>query len=575
MRPAARALPLRAPAFAAVALCLLAGCSDGGRDGRGTEDGEGPVVVDAFAHPFATFLCTDGYRGGATATGAEARLDRCNHRVTKPLSDPARFDWRDQHGPGNEVSIAVHPQDPLVAAGGAKDYTVSYLSDVAQCGEYTVWMGAYWTDDGGLTWGNDLMPGFPGDDRASPLAGNWCNTDPALAFDDDGTLWFNALNYDGTREDAGVVTPPGAQHDLLTGSQLYFARSDDGGAGYGPITFAGSGDDGLVFHDKQWFALQPGGDHMVATWSAFVSLPPLGLPGPVIMYSESLDAGATWTPPRAVPGGTAATATFVQDSMPQYLPGGGTVAITWNSLSASGPEGPESHLAYTEAAVTPGGLVFQPARAAFPIAEVKAGPNRDGTGPSTFRVGTIPVLAVDTSGGACDGRRYVAWADQPGPLDSDVQVLLRWSDDGLSWSAPVAVNDVAAGDQFMPWVDVDPEGGVHLAWYDRRNDAENRLLDVYYAHSDDCAESFHPNVRVTETSFDGDLSHHQAGNPFIGDYIGLDATAVSAHVIWAETRHTGQPGRAAGSDVYAATLLRDASARTAFDAVFEADDAGA
>lgn len=532
----------------------------------------------AAAAPFSLFLCNDGYR---LAVDVPEGLDRCNHRATKPLLDPTELDVVTQHGPGNEVSIAVDPRNPLVVAGGAKDYTVSYVSDVAGCGEYTVWMGTYWSADGGLSWGNDLMPGFPGDTRDSPLRGNRCNTDPVLAFDDDGTLWYSGLNYAGTREDsagAGLPSPLGGS-DPLTGSQIYFARSGDGGATFPDISFASAGEGELLFNDKQWFAVQPDGDHMIVTWSQFVSTPGTlpaagGAGNDRITYTESLDSGATWLPEKqfAVGEGLPVSSQF---SMPQYLPLGevADLAVIWADFSTSDVRGGAgvtgtARLAYVEGVVTPSGTAFGAPRAAFGMNPLKSGESRDGTGPSAFRISTYPVLAVDTSGGEHDGRRYVVWADQMGELDTDTQVLLRWSDDGMAWSETVPVNDAAAGDQFMPWIDVDPAGGVHVAWYDRRNDPDNRLLDVYYAYSDTGGQGFHPNLRVTERSFDGDLGHHQSGAAFIGDYIGVDATPVSAHIIWADTRHTGMPGREAGSDVYTATIVTGLEAREVFDAAF-------
>ena len=547
-------------------LAGFAGCLSGGPDEPPAEppvEGSDEQALLAAA-PFTIFRCVGGYRVANDVVGAV--LDACNHRVTKTLDDPGRFDWTTQHGPGNEVSIAVDPTDPNVLAAGAKDYTVSYISDVAGCGSYTVWMGTFWSTDGGLTWGNDLMPGFPGDERQSPLSGNECNTDPVLVFDDDGTLWYSGLNYRGQRADQPAVPNPVGPSDPLTGSQLYFAKSTDGGASYPDISFAAAGDNDVVFNDKQWFAVQPGGDHMIATWAQFVTVSdPTGAVGgagnDVIAYTESLDGGATWTPQQVLrPGGDASGPAVPADgqfSMPQYLSAAATTdlaVIWWDG----------ERVLYAEGVVTPGGTEWGPVMSTFAVNSLKSGPGRDGTGPSEFRLSTYPVLAVDTSGGEHDGRRYVVWPDQPGPLDSDVQVPLRYTDDGLTWSEPVTVNDVEHGDQLMPWIDVDPEGGVHVAWYDRRNDPDNRLLDVYYAYSGDGGETFAPNVRITETSFDGDLAHHQSGAPFIGDYIGVDTTNATVHIVWADTRHTGEPGREAGSDVYAATLLRDASARVLF-----------
>ncbi|HLF16034.1 MAG TPA: sialidase family protein [Candidatus Thermoplasmatota archaeon] len=568
-------------------LTAFAGCFGGGGD----DDGGGPSTDRELsaAHPFGIFLCDDGLR---TADDAAGGLDDCNHRVTKPLLDPTWFNWTAQHGPANEVSIGVNPTNPLNVVGGAKDYTVSYISHDLRCdsdpsypGGYTVWMGTYWSDDGGVTWENDLMPGFFGDGRPSPLKGNWCNTDPVVVFDDDGTAFFSGLNYDGERSDfgLGVTNPlyPEAPHDLLSGSQLYVARSDDGGAHYTDFGIMGNGDDGAVFNDKQWFAAQPAGNHMVMTWSQFYTAPPMPGLSPesialiaaqgtdAILFAESMDAGATWTPQRFF---TPGNGLYVdaQFSMPQYLPGGQSVAVIWATDDVERVPGHQlpatHHLSYTEGILTPLGLVFQPILSGFEMNPIDSAPDRDGTGPSQFRVSTYPVLAVDTSGGEHDGRRYVVWGDQPGPIDSDVEVLLRWSDDGMTWSEPVTVNDVAAGDQYIPWIDVDPLGGVHVVWYDRRNDPTNELLDVYYAYSGDGGATFHPNVRVSETNFNGDLGHHQGGFPFIGDYIGVDADAYAAHLIWSDTRHTGEAGRLAGSDVYSATLVRDAEAGMVFPA---------
>ena len=50
---------------------------------------------------------------------------------------------------------------------------------------------------------------------------------------------------------------PGSS-DATTASQLYFARSEDGGATFPTIAFCAVGDNGVQFNDKQWFAVQRG-----------------------------------------------------------------------------------------------------------------------------------------------------------------------------------------------------------------------------------------------------------------------------------------------------------------------------
>ncbi|MFO1533794.1 MAG: hypothetical protein ABR562_08925 [Thermoplasmatota archaeon] len=585
-------------AAALLAIPILAGCLQQEPAPAGTPYATADQV--RAGGNFTAFLCKGGVRLAANVTDA---VDECNHRVTKPLLDNASFDWRTQHGPANEVSVAIDPTNPLHVAGGGKDYTVSYLNGFqpTDCGQYTVWMGAYSSSDGGVTWADDLMPGFPGDPRKSPLTGNLCSTDPVAVFGDDGTFYFSGLNYQGKRAGSGSAgIPPDplfpGSSDLTTASQLYFARSHDGGATFptDEMGFCAVGDNGAQFNDKQWFAVQPKTQHIIATWTPYYTGPPapagapadptgLGLlaqSGSYISYCESDDGGRTWGPQRlfAPSQGLPVNAQF---SMPAYLPAGRPmdVAVIWaldtdSTLPSAVKDFQADELSYTEGRATPSGTVFQPALSSFEMDPVKSSPARDGTGPSTFRVSTYPVLAVDTSGGTHNGRRYVVWADQKGPVDTDVQVLMRHSDDGLSWSEPVTVNDVERGDQFVPWVSVDPKGGVHVAWLDRRNDPSNRLLDVYYAYSDDGGERFHRNVRVTERSFDGDLGHHQGGFPFIGDYIGLATSASSAVVFWADTRHADEPGRmhqwpgamapTHGSDVYSATIIRDADAMAVF-----------
>jgi len=577
-------------AIAALVVPLLAGCFGGNDNPPPATPPTATSEQLAAAAPYTIFLCKAGYRIGANAT--RAGLDECNHRVTHPLANNMTFDWTTQHGPANEVSVSVNPTNPLNIAGGAKDYTVSYIAHppTPDCGKYTVWMGTFSSLDGGLSWNDDLMPGFPGDDRPSAIQGNTCNTDPVVVFGDDGTLLYSGLNYGGAHagQIPNVPNPlyP-ASSDATTATQIYFARSNDGGKTYdgSAISFCGAGDNGLQFNDKQWFAIQPGGGptaHAIVTWTPYYSTPPLpgGLPDPtgllqqstsLISYCDSLDGGKTWQPQRTFAPGMAA-ALDSQFSMPAYLPGGQKVAVIWaadtdSTLPASAhPTG--DLLAYTEGTVTPGGTAFAPVMSTFPLSPIKSGPGRDGTGPSHFRVATYPVLAVDTSSGPHSGRRYVVAAEQAGPLDSDVDLFIRHSDDGLAWSSPLRVSDTSKGDQYVPWVDVDPQGGVHVAWYDRRNSPDNRLLDVYYAYSSDGGESFHPNIRVTEAPFDGDLGHHQSGAPFIGDYIGLDTSKESVPIFWSDTRHSGEPGRLAGSDVYAATLLRDTAARSDFDAAY-------
>ena len=502
--------------------------------------------------PFSLQLCDQGYRvvqqAGAPSLTVSGR--HCDARVTKPLDDPTRFDWQGQHGPGNEVSMAVNPADPLNLAGGAKDYTVSYISDVADCGEYTVWNGHFVSHDGGRTWSNDLVPGFVGDPRDSPLRGNLCNTDPVSVFDADGTYWHNGLNYRGAREDVGDPINPGGNGGLVTGSQIFFARSTDGADTFDRITFASYGqNDPGIFNDKNWVAVDTGSDHMIHTWTNFYGA------APVIMFVESFDGGATWSHPAPLtPGasiggvtgtGTGPTAPTGQFSMPQYVHDGTstTIWVIWAAVGGAAV----AKGTLVGAGEGPQATVFQPA-----VLGPALGP-LGGTGcleKADFRASVYPVLAVDDTGGPQHGRLYLAW---PQSGASGAGVLVSHSDDGIAWSDPVEVTASLPDDQFMPWIDVDPHGTVHVAYYDCSPDAGGTNMTMGYTHSLDGGATWAPNAWIGQVPFDGDLGHHQSGTPFIGDYIAVDASCGAVHFFWADTRH----GR---SDVYAATVLRDASA---------------
>jgi hypothetical protein len=83
----------------------------------------------------------------------------------------------------------------------------------------------------------------------------------------------------------------------------------------------------------------------------------------------------------------------------------------------------------------------------------------------------------DRSGGPFNGRLYLDYLDNPNSLTvpSNTNVYVRHSDDnGLTWSAPVRVNDDfgnATASHFLPTMVVDQATGlVAVQWYDTRND---------------------------------------------------------------------------------------------------------
>src|SRR2546428_14192331 len=79
-------------------------------------------------------------------------------------------------------------------------------------------------------------------------------------------------------------------------------------------------------------------------------------------------------------------------------------------------------------------------------------------------------------------------------------------------------------------------GRVGVASKDTRNAAAAKLLDVYYAQSNDDGATFLANVRVTDAAFDPNLGITASGGAFLGDYNGIASNSAGVHPIWADNR---------------------------------------
>lgn len=434
-----------------------------------------------------------------------------------------------QNGPASEVTLAVNPKDPLNLVGGAKDYTLG-KSPGPGCPQHNVWSGVYWSKDGGATWRNALMPGFPGDPNQTLLSHYTCNSDPVVAFGADGTAYYSGLAYGGgagSPGNSGVC--PGDRAAPLCGGSIWIASSKDGGATWGDFVNVAVADGGIGL-DKQWFATDPSdADNLVMTWIQFTGLTAY------FLIAASTDGGLTWTPPEVL---AELDAPVHQFAMPQVGPDG-TVYVVWHNFGAAGalgapiplpvpaspvgqPATPQLMFTKSRGGFTP---AFTPARGIAPMHDIPS-PLRG----EEFRVTSIPSLAVDPR----TGHLFVAWADDDGK-QADI-LLVRSTDGGDTWSAPARVNqDPGSSDQFMTWVTTDEEGGVDVMFYDRSY-SNNSLLDITLARSTDGGATWRSLRATTQSWAVPEGCYHQAGFPFIGDYVGLAAGGGMLHALWADGR---------------------------------------
>ncbi|MDP9342518.1 MAG: hypothetical protein M3Q23_10600 [Actinomycetota bacterium] len=119
------------------------------------------------------------------------------------------------------------------------------------------------------------------------------------------------------------------------------------------------------------------------------------------------------------------------------------------------------------------------------------------------------------------------------------------TDYGTTWSDMQVVSHQADGssapnDQFFPWVSVDNAGGIHVIWFDNRNDPGNTLIETFELYT--TALDFSPaNVDISTASWNPNLAFFASGS-FIGDYNGLDAVDASTeYPIWTDGRNSPGP----------------------------------
>ncbi|MGQ0536071.1 MAG: sialidase family protein [Methanobacteriota archaeon] len=472
------------PVVLLVSASVLSGCL-----GQGSDVGPSGILpgVDLPLLPRPTLACVG---------------TRCNYETTV---EP------DETRQGNEVTIAVNPTDAGNVVAGAKDYTPE---TAGQC----VWNGVYLTKDGGASWKNDNLPGSPwllttDPSRFEPnvLSQYWCATDPVVAFGPDGTFYYSALVYQGDPVTASKIGKDqlgtGVNDFAFNRVSIVVAISSDGGETFDEISVIDSGSFPVNFHDRQWIEVDQENGNVYVAWTA------IALPGN--LFYRSTDGGRTWSMP------------VVLNDVPTALhgPGGMYVAVGHGGpiyVSGCGDGGPQVTVS-KDAGETFSGFAM-------------AVPATDEGMEAEFRSGMVCMVAADDTDGPHSGNVYLAWSDTRNG-DRDIY-FARSDDEGSSWSEPVRLNkDDGANDQFFPAVSVSPSGVVDVVWYDRRNDPENRLLDLYHVYSLDGGRTWSDDFRVTDVSSDPVWSKHQGGFTFIGDYIDIDSSEACAHPVWVDTRN--------------------------------------
>jgi hypothetical protein len=415
-------------------------------------------------------------------------------------------DVSNECGPQSETYITINPAQPKTVAGGSNEI-------------FRLPMRGYFSSDGGSSWSGVDLP-------LPPAIGNGINfgSDPSLAFDSSGTLYYS------------YIVVYFSQGSGINATALGVARSTDGGRSYPQFTlFAFDGGESH-FNDKPMIAADtnltsPFRDSVYVAWDAAVG----GSTGGGIRLARSTDRGATFATTRIDdprgPGRGIGAVPFVGPN--------GEVYVAWNDYAANTIAFNRS---FDGGATWDRPQIIAPKRLPFDIAI-----------PAEFSRGALvyPACDSDRSSGPNRGRLYCAWMDLTASGNTDIFVSFS-SDRGATWSTPARAADRLTNvDRFNQWLAVDAvTGDVNISFYDTRNDSTGSryMTDIYFTQSHDGAASWlSPNLRVTDTS----SNEHDCGGVYPcsaidygnqqGDYSGLASYGGVSRPLWTDSRRQFAP----------------------------------
>ncbi|HXL18955.1 MAG TPA: sialidase family protein, partial [Streptosporangiaceae bacterium] len=246
----------------------------------------------------------------------------------------------------NEPTVAVDPHNSQVIVAGANDYCAQIVNG-------DVWAGYYRSADGGSSWQDSLVPGYPADSSAAGAASPTHGTcgaagDPSQTFDRSGNLFYAFICFNRAKPVNGGVfvaryTHDGAAYDRT----VLIKRGTPSGQ------FSGSG----LFQDKVNLTVDqttgPSSGNIYVAWSQY----PGRAPNNAVLFSRSTDHGLTFSQPVRVTPVAHGTASFadlavgpdgtVYLAFVTYPSSSNPASDIWLSKSTDGGAsfGPASHVA--------------------------------------------------------------------------------------------------------------------------------------------------------------------------------------------------------------------------------------
>jgi hypothetical protein len=447
----------------------------------------------------------------------------------------------------NEPSVAVDPRNPAIMVAGSNDYCAEIEN-----GSGNVWAGYYRSTNGGATWSNSLVPGYPADESsagtASPTHGVCAAAgDPTQAFDGAGRLYYGFICFNRVKP---------------TNGSIYVARYDDDGADYVRTVRVERGTPSVwgLFQDKINIAVDqsvgtPTAGNVYVAWARYSGQ----AANNVILFSRSTDGGRTFSRPTRLTQGRAEEQFADIGVGPQ-----GAVYVTYREIAHQGPTQNRIRIVRS----TDGGRSFSaPSTVAAidPFDSTDYGPDTCGDGPFACASGLTYARFSSLSAVAADGDGvHVVWSARD--ADGQAKIFARTSPNGLSWSTPAAtLDDVPAGHQFFPDIASNGEA-LSVVFQDSRTDPayspalppgntqggqnSGDVVHAFVARSTDGGESWSESQVSSAGSNPNWEVRGAMRSPFFGDYNYVSTVGATVAAVWTDTRDLvpGQDPRETGDD---------------------------
>lgn len=382
----------------------------------------------------------------------------------------------------NEPTICINPKNVNQIVGGANNNRYLYSLD------------------GGVTWGQGTL---------SCPWGVW--GDPVVVVDTNESFYFFHLSYPPS---------PGWWID-----RMICQKSTNGGQSWSSGTYFGWGTNPQA-QDKEWAVVDRANNNIYVTWTQFDSYGSGNpLDSSIILFTKSIDQGLTWSEPLRISyraGDCIDSDNTDEGAVPAVGPDG-QIYVSW-----AGPLGLMFDRSFDQGSTW---LETDSIISDFPG-------GWDYDIPGINRANGLPVTCCNLSEGPYNGHVYVNWSDQRnGTTDTDVW-FIKSTDQGLTWTPPLRVNDDAPGkQQFFTWMTVDQVTGIiYMVFYDRRNYNDTRT-DVFLAVSTDGGATFE-NMRISQSPFIP--NNCPTGYNFFGDYTNISAHNNIVRPIWATCDNSDQ-----------------------------------